>query len=463
MNPTSRERTSLADSVLDSALDGVCAFDARGLVTLWNRALERLTGRSAPSVIGRPLVQSLDLLADHEGRALLEAALAGREGVSRAKPRREPGATRFFDIHSSPLSEPEGPGSGLLVLREVTEAHQFRELLLESEERFRTMADCSPVLLWMAGADARCTFFNASWLQFTGRPLARELGFGWAESVAAEDLEDCLETFMDAFSERRPFRMEYRLRRHDGVQRWILDTGVPRCSPEGLFLGYIGSCIDITELRESRVALERSLREKEVLLREVHHRVKNNLQLVSSLLSLAAADAHDGARDALRESLNRVRAMALVHDALYRSQSLGAVEFGGYVRRTAEAVRASYQREGHRLEIAVAAEELQLPLDVAIPCGLLLNELVANAFKHAFPGARPGTIRVGLERGAGRWATLCVADDGIGMGAGASPPAQVGFELVRDLVGQFGGRIEVDGTAGTRVTVAIPLVEGNAP
>jgi PAS domain S-box-containing protein len=128
----------------------------------------------------------------------------------------------------------------------------------ESEARFRILADTAPVMVWMSGADTLCNFFSKPWLEFTGRTIEQELGNGWSEGVHAEDLQGCLETYACSFNARRPFTMEYRLRRADGEYRWVLDNGVPRYTPEGKFAGYIGSCMDITERRRAEAALRES-------------------------------------------------------------------------------------------------------------------------------------------------------------------------------------------------------------
>lgn len=133
----------------------------------------------------------------------------------------------------------------------------------EIERRFRVMADCAPVMIWMSGPDKLCDYFNQGWLDFTGRAMEEELGNGWAEGVHPDDFERCLQTYVSAFDARQPFRMEYRLRRFDGIYRWILDTGTPRFDAGGRFAGYIGSGIDVTDLREARDALQRTRDELE--------------------------------------------------------------------------------------------------------------------------------------------------------------------------------------------------------
>jgi PAS domain S-box-containing protein len=134
----------------------------------------------------------------------------------------------------------------LWLLEDITERRRAEDALRESEERFRTLANSAPVLIWMSSVDERCTWFNQSWLDFTGRSMAQELGDGWIQGVHPDDLDHCLSVYHAAFRARRPFTMEYRLHRNDGQYRWILDTGIPLNGPDG-FQGYIGSCVDITD------------------------------------------------------------------------------------------------------------------------------------------------------------------------------------------------------------------------
>src|SRR5881398_622274 len=165
---------------------------------------------------------------------------------------RPDGSTRWMAGHGSvELDERGKPAFARGVSRDITLRKHAEEELLESEARFRAMADTAPVMIWLSGPNKLCIFFNKGWLDFTGRKLEQELGNGWAEGVHREDFDRCHDIYANSFDAHQPFTMEYRLRRSDGEYRWVLDSGTPRFAPNGAFLGYIGSCIDITERKSS--------------------------------------------------------------------------------------------------------------------------------------------------------------------------------------------------------------------
>ncbi|HEU4833939.1 MAG TPA: sigma 54-interacting transcriptional regulator [Pyrinomonadaceae bacterium] len=148
---------------------------------------------------------------------------------------------------------------------DITERVAIQQALRESEARFRNLADTAPVMIWLTGVDKKCTYLNKQWLEFTGRNLEEQLGGGWADGIHADDYRHTLENYETHFDERKPFEMEYRLRRYDGEFRWIFDAGAPRLSNDGTFLGYIGTCLDITERKESEVKVQKAHEELQQL------------------------------------------------------------------------------------------------------------------------------------------------------------------------------------------------------
>ncbi|MFH7028084.1 MAG: PAS domain S-box protein [Heteroscytonema crispum UTEX LB 1556] len=181
-----------------------------------------------------------------------------------------PGGERrsFAEVNYTTKCTPENPVI-LMVCEDITDRKQAEDALRKSEQRFHTMADTAPVMLWMAERDGLCNFLNQSWLEFTGRSLEEEKGLGWLEAVHAEDKNFCLKTYNSALNAQTKFQMEYRLRRSDGEYRWILDTGVPRFTPHGNFAGYIGCCLDITERKLAEVALKDSQQSAQAQLEEM--------------------------------------------------------------------------------------------------------------------------------------------------------------------------------------------------
>lgn len=225
-----------------------------------NRAYETWFGQSPAKLHGRPVREVLGQAAYESLRPHMEAALAGQEVSFEQLTTYQTGASRYIQAHYIPDIDETGHVRGYVSLvNDITERRQIEDALRESEARFRMLADTAPVLIWMSAPDKHRNYFNKPWLDFTGRTIDQEVGFGWAEGVHPADQQYCLDTYHAAFDARQPFQMEYRLRRFDGEYRWIVDKAVPRFEGEQ-FVGYIGSVMDIHERKQAELA-ERFLAE----------------------------------------------------------------------------------------------------------------------------------------------------------------------------------------------------------
>jgi two-component sensor histidine kinase/HAMP domain-containing protein len=213
---------------------------------------------------------------------------------------------------------------------------------------------------------------------------------------------------------------------------------------------------EMEERKRAEEAIKASLREKEVLLKEIHHRVKNNMQVISSLVSLQADESQDAAmRDILRDVTHRVRSMAMVHEKLYQSVDLSRIEFAEYARSLLSYLWRAHGTAASGIRLALDLEPVSLSVNAAVPCGLILNELVGNALKHAFPGRAGGEVAVSLRGDPQGKVHLCVRDNGMGLPAEFdwSQATSLGLRLIQMLAGQIHAGVEVSGHKGTEFTI----------
>lgn len=329
---------------------------------------------------------------------------------------------------------------------------KLAEALKESEERFRNMADTTPVMIWMSDNNKKCNYVNKTWLEFTGKSLKQGLNGSWMECIYKDDVNNYINTYENAFDNKNEFKLEYRLRRHDGEYRWILDHGIPRFLTDGEFAGYIGSCIDIDDRITAEKEIKQSLHEKELLLKELHHRVKNNLQIVSSLLSLQSDNINDKkVLEMFNSSRSRIDSMALIHEQLYSSPDFDRIDLSVYIKNLCRNIRDSLDQGLNVIELNMEIERIVKDINFAIPFSLILNELVSNAFKHAFPNNNNGNILIKFEFNSKKEMILSVNDDGVGLPENIDiyNTQSMGMQLISALAVQLNAKIQVNRNNGT--------------
>lgn len=224
--------------------------------------------------------------------------------------------------------------------------------------------------------------------------------------------------------------------------------------PQGLV--FVGR--DISESKQAKEKIQASLVEKEVLLKEIHHRVKNNLQIISSLLNMQARKITDEhSRAIFLDSMNRVKSMALIHESLYQSSDLSQIDFDEYLHKLASHILRSYNLDTERIRLTFSSTKLQMSVDAAVPCGLIINELVSNSLKYAFPDERKGEIHIELQLEAPDYKLIC-ADNGVGLPSNfdISQATSLGLKIVRTLTDQLNGDLHIHTTNGTTFEIIFP-------
>jgi len=316
------------------------------------------------------------------------------------------------------------------------------------DREFTELADNAPVMIWRSGPDKLCDWFNRPWLAFRGRTLEQEIGYGWAEGVHPDDRQTTVNTYERAFDAREPFSMTYRLRRHDGEYRWLLDNGAPY-QREGAFAGYFGSCIDVSEHQE-RDAHQR------MLLSELQHRVKNNLQLIISFLTLKARRVEaPETRAVLEEVIQRVRGVGAVQERLHEDAAEGAtVDLAQYLPELAHDLLNA--EGGGMARLSVEAEPVLTSMTQAGTLGLMLNELLTNALKYALDEDGAGEIRLELRPTEEGRAEMVISDSGPGFPEAALVPTRKGTRgagLVEALARKTPAVLTRENRGGARVCV----------
>lgn len=237
----------------------------------------------------------------------------------------------------------------------------------------------------------------------------------------------------------------------------VFETTIfPILSPHGEVLQVVALWRDVSERRRTEARITTSLQEKELLLKEIHHRVKNNLQVICSLLSLQGSSIREpGVRQLFEETRNRVRSMASIHEMLYQSTDFARIDFSGYITTLASQLFSSCNISAARVKLEINVAPVSLGINLGVPCGLLINELMTNALMHAFPGDRTGTLTVSMREMPDLSVRLSVHDDGIGLPSDldVENADSLGLQLVTTLVGQLNGSLEVKRDSGTEFVV----------
>ncbi len=454
-----RTNEFLRDILGSSPTVAIISTDQEGIVTFWNSGAERILGFDSPSVTGVRDLAGLLSGSDGEGHELSQDVLGvlagGARTVSRiAFVRRRDGTDVCMRIGISPRLDGAGRVKGLLVIGEdFTSQAEAQAARLRREREIRLLAftlNCAREGFCITDLRYRILYVNECLRLMYGYAEDELLGQSVRVLHAAGIPRERLRS-IDAQTRRGGWSGEIPSRRKDGTEFPAeVSIAVVR-NDDGEPVALVGVARDVTERVAAAERIRSSLAEKEVMLKEIHHRVKNNLQVISSLLNLQSASSQDSSIvAALRESQGRVRSMALVHEELYRSGDLAGIDMASYIRKLTNNLVFAYQTAGTSVRLDIDVHDVYLPIDAAVPCGLIINELISNSLKYAFRTRPMGVVAVRFETG-GELYRLMVGDDGVGLPSelDIEHSESLGLQLVSILAKQLGASLEVKRSRGT--------------
>ncbi len=497
---TGEVRNRLA-AIVASSDDAIISKSLDGAIVTWNEAASRIFGYAAEEVIGKPITILIPPDRLYEEPNILARLRAG-ERVDHFETLRvhKDGSLVDVSLTISPIRNAAGQIVGASkIARDITQQKRAEDRLRATNQRFRFMADSAPVFIWMSDSSKSRVWFNRRWLEFTGRTLDQEVGFGWTQNVHEDDLAKCLQAYAKGFDARQPFRSEYRVRRADGMARWVIEQATPLFEgPGGTFSGYIGSCLDITESRqlqaerEENLKAERVAREeaervgrlKDEFLATVSHELRTPLNAIlgwASLLRRLQPGSEDYTRGLETIERNARIQGQIIADLLDMSRIIsGKVQLDVQATDLAEVINAALDA----VKLSIEAKKLKLRVTLDSRAGRLRGDsgrlqqviwnLLTNAVKFTPSGGR---IDVVMER-VNSHVEVSVEDSGIGIKpeflafafdrfrqAEATTTRRfgglgLGLSIVKHLVELHGGSVRVKSAGegqGSTFIVALPI------
>lgn len=458
-------------SIVKNSNDAIIAKDLEGTVLSWNKAAERIYGYTADEMIGK----SISLLSTPHSNEISEILKKMRNGekISHYQSKRVHKSGKIIDVSLtvSPIKDLHGNIIGASsIARDITAQKKAEKALKESEEKYRLISENTGDVIWLLDLKSqKFSYVSPSVYRLRGYTPEEVLEQSMEDVMTPESYQFILENLparIQAFvSGDDSFRVQTsridQLHKDGSIVPTEVVTTV-MVNEEGQVSQILGVSRDITERLKMEEEIKKSLNEKEMLLKEIHHRVKNNLMVISSLLNLQSRYIKDKETLSIfKESQNRAKSMALIHERLYRSTDLKRIDFGEYIQSLATDLFRTYVADPSLIKLNMNVESIMLDINTAIPLGLIVNELISNSMKHAFPAKKKGEINIEFYKDKGNVFNLTVNDDGIGFPEDLDfrNTKSLGMQLVNNLTQQINGEIELDRTDGTTFNITFTEIE----
>jgi len=457
----SEEKIRNLANIVESSNDAIGTMSLDGVITSWNKGAEQVYGYSAEEILGKTASILAPPHLSEETKKLTERVIKGeRIHIYETSRLRKDGTIINVSVTFSPVFDASGKLTAVSVIaRDISERKRVEEKLRESEEKYRNIVETANEGIFIIDDEATITYANKKLADMLGYTLEEGIGrpvWDFVDEESKTFLKQNLEKRRQGINEN----YELKLLCKDGSPLWALINAKSLFDIDDRFMGAVSMLTDITERKKAEEALEKI---DKVRIKEIHHRIKNNLQIISSLLDLQAETFEDeNVIEAFREGQNRVISMSLIHEELYKGEGTDTLDFSVYLKKLAENLFKTYNLSNKNISLSMDLEkDTFLDMDTAVPLGIIVNELVSNSFKHAFTEKQDGEIRIQLCReGENREMnmslfSLTISDDGKGLPEGMDfkSAGSLGLQLVGILVDQLDGELELKQTQGTEFTI----------
>ena len=454
-------------ALFDLSPDFVVVLDPDGVVVDINHRLEEDSGLSREDFVGKDIntlvkhfLNSSNIEEDFIHRFLTSDEFKPMEIEVEHQ-----GIVSFIEVHSAPMVMDGKVFAIQIIGRNITQRKNAEKALIKSRERLNdvniyleTIINASPFAIIDLHPDGTV---KSLW-----NPSAENI-FGWSKKEALgkslpfineHNMEKCQNILNRALSGESKTDIEMECSRKDDQSIHTMMATAPLLDVDGNIQGVMATFADINDLIDAEKQIISSLEEKEVLLREIHHRVKNNLQIISSLISLQSEYTNEPETlKMFQESKHRIRSMALIHEKLYQSKDMAHIDFGEYLKSLVDMLLKFYSEKRNDVNVILNSDEVNLEIDTAISLGLIVNELLSNCFKHAFPDQRTGEVIINLSKDEEN-CLLKVADNGVGIPEGVDfrKTDSLGLQIVQTLTIQLNGTLEYGNDGGTEFRLSFP-------
>jgi len=464
-------------NIVESSNDAIGTLSLEGVITSWNKGAEQVYGYSAEEILGMTGSILAPPHLSEETKKLTERAKKGEIIHNYETSRlRKDGTIINVSVTFSPVFDASGKLTAISVIaRDITESKKAEEKLRESEEKYRNIVETANEGILIIDDEVIITYANKKMTDMLGYTLEEGIGrpvWDFVDEEGKSILKHNLEKRLQGINES----YELKLFCKDGSPLWVLINAKSLFDKDSKFMGAMSMLTDITERKKAEEALERMDKAR---IKEIHHRIKNNLQIIYSLLDLQAEKFKDGnVIEAFREGQNRVISMSLIHEELYKGEGTDTLDFSAYLKKLAKNLFKTYSLSSKNISLSMDLEEdTFLDMDTAVPLGIIVNELVSNSLKHAFTEKHEGEIRIQLcreetnktnkeanktnkEKNMSLF-SLKISDDGKGLPEDLELECteSLGLQLVNILVDQLDGRLELKRAQGTEFTIRFNVVE----